>query len=91
VTTRRRTVPRGTPSFRERISRDHGNLYHSDTRPVAKTLAENVKDTIESIVVAFILAFVFRAFIVEAFVIPTVHGRHALRQPGHENMFDLRL
>lgn len=30
-----------------------------------------VKDTIESILIAFILAFVFRAFIVEAFVIPT--------------------
>src|SRR5262249_32262856 len=31
----------------------------------------NVKETIESILVAFILAFVFRAFVVEAFVIPT--------------------
>ena len=31
----------------------------------------SVKDTIESIVVAFILAFVFRAFVAEAFVIPT--------------------
>ena len=31
----------------------------------------NVKDTIESILIAFILAFIFRAFIVEAFVIPT--------------------
>ena len=30
-----------------------------------------VKETIESILVAFILAFVFRAFVVEAFVIPT--------------------
>ena len=30
-----------------------------------------VKDTVESILVAFILAFVFRAFVVEAFVIPT--------------------
>ena len=30
-----------------------------------------IKDTIESILVAFILAFVFRAFVVEAFVIPT--------------------
>src|SRR5258708_5148982 len=30
-----------------------------------------VKDTIESILIAFILAFVFRAFVVEAFVIPT--------------------
>jgi signal peptidase I len=31
----------------------------------------NAKDTIESILVAFILAFIFRAFVVEAFVIPT--------------------
>lgn len=32
---------------------------------------EGTKETIESIVIALILAFVFRAFIVEAFVIPT--------------------
>ena len=31
----------------------------------------NVKETIESIIVAFILAFIFRAFVVEAFLIPT--------------------
>ncbi len=31
----------------------------------------SVKDTIESILVAFILAFIFRCFVVEAFVIPT--------------------
>lgn len=31
----------------------------------------NVKETIESILVAFILAFIFRAYVVEAFVIPT--------------------
>ncbi len=31
----------------------------------------NIKETIESILVAFILAFMFRAFVVEAFVIPT--------------------
>jgi signal peptidase I len=31
----------------------------------------SVKETIESILVAFILAFIFRAFVVEAFVIPT--------------------
>jgi signal peptidase I len=36
-----------------------------------QTTGESIKDTIESILVAFILAFVFRAFIVEAFVIPT--------------------
>jgi signal peptidase I len=39
--------------------------------PPPKSVAENVRETLESIVVAFILAFVFRAFIVEAFVIPT--------------------
>lgn len=32
---------------------------------------ENVRETADSIIVAFILAFVFRAFIIEAFVIPT--------------------
>ena len=32
---------------------------------------DGIKETIESIVVALILAFVFRAFVVEAFVIPT--------------------
>lgn len=43
---------------------------------------ENVRDTIESIILALILAFVFRAFIVEAFVIPTgsmapsLYGKH---------------
>ena len=31
----------------------------------------SIKETIESIVIAFILAFIFRGFIVEAFVIPT--------------------
>jgi signal peptidase I len=31
----------------------------------------NVKETIESILIAFILAFIFRCFVVEAFVIPT--------------------
>src|SRR5215217_6087238 len=31
----------------------------------------SVKETVESILIAFILAFVFRAFVVEAFVIPT--------------------
>src|SRR5438094_3247987 len=31
----------------------------------------NIKETIESILIAFILAFIFRCFVVEAFVIPT--------------------
>jgi signal peptidase I len=37
----------------------------------APDTAASVKETIESILVAFILAFIFRAFVVEAFVIPT--------------------
>ena len=43
---------------------------------------EGVKDTVDSVVVAFILAFVFRAFLIEAFVIPTgsmaatLYGKH---------------
>jgi signal peptidase I len=39
--------------------------------PSPRPIAGGVKDTIESILIAFILAFVFRAFVVEAFVIPT--------------------
>jgi signal peptidase I len=42
--------------------------------PIVRALQEDggsIKETIESILVAFILAFIFRAFVVEAFVIPT--------------------
>lgn len=45
---------------------------------------DGIKETLESIVVALILAFVFRAFIVEAFVIPTgsmaptLYGAHGV-------------
>jgi signal peptidase I len=45
-----------------------------------------VKDTIESIIVAFILAFIFRAFVVEAFVIPT--GSMATTLLGAHMRFD---
>src|SRR5580700_5393508 len=40
------------------------------SKPSATT-GSGIKDTIESILVAFVLAFVFRAFVVEPFVIPT--------------------
>ncbi|MBC7785350.1 MAG: hypothetical protein H7144_16070, partial [Burkholderiales bacterium] len=49
----------------------------------------NVKETIESILVAFILAFVFRCFVIEAFVIPTgsmaptLMGAHMEFRCGH--------
>src|ERR1700722_4225915 len=39
--------------------------------PKKASTESNVKETVESILVAFILAFIFRAFVVEAFVIPT--------------------
>lgn len=60
---------------------------------------EGIKDTIESVVVALILAFVFRAFIVEAFVIPTgsmaptlygAHGTIACEDCGTEFAYGLR-
>src|SRR3954449_1515277 len=39
--------------------------------PTPQQQEGSIKETIEQILVAFILAFVFRAFVVEAFVIPT--------------------
>src|SRR3972149_2801802 len=60
---------------------------------------EGIKDTIESIVVALILAFVFRAFVVEAFVIPTgsmaptlygAHGTILCADCGFEFAYGLR-
>ncbi len=58
-----------------------------------------IKETVESIVVALILAFVFRAFIVEAFVIPTgsmaptlygAHGTIVCEDCGTEFSYGLR-
>ena len=64
----------------------------SPAAPVAEAPAKGVKETIESIVIAFILAFVFRAFVVEAFVIPTgsmastlagAHTRYTCKECGY--------
>src|SRR5437879_2206869 len=44
------------------------NPADADDEPVQSA---NVKETLESILIAFILAFIFRGFVVEAFVIPT--------------------
>ena len=49
------------------------------TRIHHKGVLESFKETIESLVVAFVLAFVFRAFVVEAFVIPTGSMADTLR------------
>jgi signal peptidase I len=60
--------------------------------------AETPRETIDSIVIALILAFVFRAFIVEAFVIPTgsmastlygAHGTMICRDCGWEYAYGL--
>ncbi|HEB60668.1 MAG TPA: signal peptidase I [Phycisphaeraceae bacterium] len=46
----------------------------AEEQPQAQAQAEeteNIREMLQSILIAFVLAFVFRAFIVEAFVIPT--------------------
>jgi signal peptidase I len=53
------------------MARDSRPLEPQPAAGVLRRTGESIKDTLESIVVAFILAFVFRAFVVEAFVIPT--------------------
>ena len=45
-----------------------------ESKPAVRTRErpeESIKETLESVVMAFVLAFVFRAYVVEAFVIPT--------------------
>lgn len=45
----------------------------ADTRPTSPrhTSGHSIKETISSLIIAFVFAFVFRGFVVEAFVIPT--------------------
>jgi signal peptidase I len=51
-------------------------------QPDARNTFVQIKETTESVIIALILAFVFRAFVVEAFVIPTgsmaptLYGQH---------------
>jgi signal peptidase I len=49
------------------------DVPHRTTGPAPARRQEegSIKETVESILVAFVLAFIFRAFVVEAFVIPT--------------------
>ncbi len=69
------------------------------SRASDQTPQEGIRDTLESIVVALILAFVFRAFIIEAFVIPTgsmaptlygAHGTIICEDCGAEFAYGLR-
>ena len=54
----------------------------AQVRPLASNSKESWRETVESIVFAFMLAFLFRTFLMEAFVIPTgsmaetLYGRH---------------
>ena len=48
-----------------------GNSQRKQGRSKASQPEESIKETLESVVMAFVLAFVFRAYVVEAFVIPT--------------------
>lgn len=59
---------------------------------------DSLKDTFESIIIAFLLAFVFRAYVVEAFIIPTgsmaptllgQHLRATCDQCGHRFTVDV--
>jgi signal peptidase I len=56
------------------MSRSSAPVVSREDNPIVRAAKEDpgsIKETIESILVAFILAFIFRAFVVEAFVIPT--------------------
>ncbi len=68
-------------------------------QPPPRSHKEVVKETLESILVAFILAFVFRAFVVEAFVIPSgsmattllgAHIRYRCQDCGYDFLVNYR-
>ena len=63
------TPPANTPPDGAAAAPVKGDKTDNPEKPAHPE--SNVKETVESILVAFILAFIFRAFIVEAFVIPT--------------------
>jgi len=54
-------------------------MTEQTTKSDSKGAMLSFKETIESLVIAFILAFIFRAFVVEAFVIPTGSMADTLR------------
>jgi signal peptidase I len=67
--------------------------------PLRDEAGVHIKETIESILVAFILAFIFRCFVVEPFVIPTgsmaptllgAHTRHRCPECGYTFDVDYR-
>lgn len=66
-------------------------------RRIRRSTDDSIKETLESVVIAFILTFIFRAFVMEAFVIPTgsmaptllgQHVRTRCPQCGYDFDFD---
>lgn len=58
---------------------------------VTRTSAEGVRDTLESIVIALILAFIFRVHRRGVCHPDRVDGPDALRPAGYNDLLDLRL
>ncbi len=66
---------------------------------LTERVRKSVKDSLESIIVAFIMAFVFRAFVVEAYRIPTgsmaptLYGEHQVQtcqDCGYQYAYEIR-
>jgi signal peptidase I len=64
----RKTDVAARPKAADRRAGQAGDRQAAAERPPAK---DGVRETVESIVIAFVLAFLFRTFEAEAFVIPT--------------------
>lgn len=84
-------------------TRNSGSPTPAEAKPAGSQVRdhfEGFKDTIESLVIAFILAFVFRGFLVEAFVIPTgsmaptlygMHGSQVCPDCGWEYAYGMHM
>jgi signal peptidase I len=90
---------RDTPNPHGSEGLEPQNAVGQGTQPPPRPPQEGFKDTLESIIIALILAFVFRAFVVEAFVIPTgsmaptlygAHGTIICEDCGYEFAYGLR-
>src|SRR5271156_6355703 len=61
---------------------NHASAPRANARPASSNWTRSTRETIESIAIAFAMAFLFKAFEAEAFVIPTgsmaptLMGRH---------------
>ncbi len=76
------TIVQTSQSRRSDVGRDRGKPGANQPKGAGFISAAAVRETVESVVIAFVLAFMFRTFEAEAFVIPTgsmaptLMGRH---------------